>query len=933
MKKITRLSFLLLLLCGSTLVQAQRYNLTGTLLADDTSEPLEAATIMILNPKDSSLINFGRSEANGIFNIRGLNAKDGYLLRITFLSYQMYDQQIPANVAENPYSVGTIRMLPESLLLNEAIVKAEHIPVQIKKDTIEFNALAFKTQENADVETLLKQLPGVEVDSDGTIRAQGEQVRRVLVDGKEFFGTDPTIATKNLPAKAIDKIQVFDRKSDQAIFSGIDDGVREKTLNLTTKKDFKKGLFGTVNAGYGDDERFDGRINVNRFREDQQLSLIGMGNNVNKQGFSVRDYMSFTGAARNMARGGAVQLSFNSNNPSGVPLDFGNNNTGFTRTWAGGLNFNNEWNQKTKANGSYFFNSSNKEVERNLSREDFLANGSFTTFDNSFGINLNESHRANFTLEHDIDSSSNIKFITNGGYSTTNQNSESFSESLTDENLPRNSIDRFNLSTGQGINWSNELLYRLRFNKRGRTFSTNLTFGLNENERNSQLESANRFFRDGTPLRTDSIMQISTQFSNRVSFGGTASYTEPLGKRRYLEMNYTFNQTNTDQDFEVFDINNGERQLNDQLTAKFDNATQYHRGGLNFRKNNASYNFTAGVQLQQTILDGKLLLQDVQINRSFTNLLPSVRFNYDFTSAKSLRLEYATNVNEPSIEQLSPLVDNSNPFNISLGNPNLRPEYAHRFVMGFNTFNPGTFINFFSNISFTYTQNRISNAQQIDENFVRITQPINVDDDYRLSSFLNFGFPIKRPSLRASLSSDLTWIRSVNLINALENQTERLIARSGARLNYRHKELINASLNANISYNQAQYSLQKALNQDFINQNYEADFNLNLTNGFSIGSSFNYAIYNSINGDGLNQEVPIWNASLSKFLLNRRGELRLSVNDLLNRNVGINRIADINFVQEEVIRSLGRYFMLGFTYSLQQLGAAGGGGPMIRMLR
>ncbi len=930
MKKVTRLCLFFLL--ANTALVAQKYNLAGKLLADDTSEPLESATIMILNPADSSLINFGRSESDGSFLIKGLNTKDAYLLRITFIGYQTYDQQIESGISKNPYDVGTIRMQPQSLLLNEAVVKAEHIPVQIKKDTIEFNANAFKTQENAAVEDLLKRLPGMEVDSDGTIRAQGEQVQRVLVDGKEFFGNDPTIATKNLPARAIDKVQVFDRKSDQAVFSGIDDGVREKTLNLTTKKDFKKGLFGTANAGYGSDERFTGKLNLNRFRDDQQLSLIGMGNNINQSGFSIQDYMSFTGAARNMGRGGGgVRLTFNSNDPSGIPLNFGDNNTGFTRTLAGGLNYANEWNKKTKVNGSYFYNNSNKELERDLTRENFLSNGSFLTLDESAGTNINESHRANFTIEHDIDSMSNIKFITNFGLSSTDQNSQSIGKSLSSENILQNANDRYNYSNGQGTNWNNNLLYRLRLGKPGRTLSTNLTFGLNESDRDGELESINRFYESGNVFKTDSIMQINKQDNQTLNFGGNISYTEPLGKRRYLEFNYNYNQNQYDQDYQVFDVNNGEERVNEQLTAKFDNATQYHRAGINFRKNKTDYNFTLGVQLQQTILDGNLILQDVQINRSFTNLLPSVRFNYEFTSTKNLRFDYETSVNEPSIERLSPLVDNSDPFNISMGNPNLRPEYAHRITTGYHMFNPGTFVNFFANLNFTYTQNRISNAQTISDNFVRTTMPINVDNDYRLGSFLNFGFPIIRPSLRASFGANTSWSQGISFINEVENQTNNLNTRGNVRLTYRYKELLDVSVNSSITYNQTRYSLQQSLNQDFINQNYEGEFNLNLPIGMNLGSSLNYAIYNSINDDGLDQSVPIWNAYVSKFLLHKRGELKLGVNDLLNRNVGINRTADINYIQEEIIRSLGRYYMLSFTYSLQQLGGGGPGGMRIMM--
>lgn len=930
MKKVTRLLFFLLL--TSFALQAQRYDLVGTLLADETSQPLEAATIMLLSAKDSALVSFGRSNEKGFFEIKSVSNKDGYLLRITYVGYQVYDQQIPASIAENPYNVGTIRMQLLSTILQEATVKAEHIPVQIKKDTIEFNAQAFKTQENDDVEALLKKLPGVEIGSDGNVTAQGQQVQRLFVDGKEFFGNDPKIALKNLPAKAIDKVQVFDKKSDQAVFSGIDDGVREKTLNLTLKKDHKKGLFGTASAGYGTDERYEGRLSVNRFREDEQLSIVAMGNNTNKQGFSVQDYMSFTGMTRNMGRGGAVRIQINSDD-SDLPLDFGNNNNGFTTTWAGGLNFGNTFNnKKTEVTGSYFFNNADRFVESDRVTQNFLANNTFTENKNSSGTNLNTSHRLNLTVDHKIDSLNSLKLTTRLGYSESERNSQSFGQTLGQDNSLRNESTNRTLSEGNGTNLNSELIWRHRFNKKGRTLSTTFTLGLNDSKRDGEQESVNRFFTEPN-AGLDSIMQTNLQDNNTFNYGANASFTEPLGKRKYLEFNYAFNQNNNDQNREVYDINNGERFFNNGLSNKFDNTTSYHRGGTNFKINKTDWNFNLGLQVQQTELDGKLLLQDVNIRRSFTNLLPNIRFSKEFTSTKNLRLDYETSVNEPSIDQLSPVIDNSDPLNISVGNPSLRPEYAHRVSANYSTFNPGTFRNFFTNLSFTYTQNRITTAQTVDDRFVRTYQPINVDQDYSFNGFANFGFPIKRPYLSMNFNTNTTWARSYGFINNVENQTERLIANTGARLIFRYKEWLEMFLTANLSYNQTNYSLQASQDQNFLNQTYGGEFTVNLPAGFLVTSSLNYQIYNSVDGSGETQEVPIWNASLSKFVMNKRGEIKLTANDILNRNIGISRAADVNYYREERIYSLGQYFMMSFTYSLTPLGARGPMGGGIRIMR
>lgn len=930
MQKITRLLFFFLL--TSFIAQAQRYDLVGTLVAEENSQPLEAATVMLLSAKDSSLVNFGRSDEKGFFEMKGISNKDGYLLRITYVGYQTYDQQIMASVADNPYNVGTVRMQQVSLMLKEATVTAEHIPVQIKKDTIEFNAQAFKTQENDDVEALLKKLPGVEVGSDGNVSAQGQQVQRIFVDGKEFFGNDPKIALKNLPAKAIDKVQVFDKKSEQATFSGIDDGVREKTLNLTLKKDHKKGLFGTASAGYGTDERYEGRLSLNRFREEQQLSIVAMGNNTNKQGFSVQDYMSFTGMARNMGRGGAVRIQINGGD-SDLPLDFGNNNTGFTTTWAGGLNFGNTFNKKkTEITGSYFYNQADRSVESDRLTQYFQSNGNSIENKNALGTNLNTSHRLNVTVDHKIDSLNSLKLTTRLGYSESDKNSQSFSQTVRDNKQLQNESTSQSLSAGNGANLNSELIWRHRFNKKGRTLSTTFTLGLNDSQRDGEQESVNRFFTDQGTL-VDSIMQTNLQDNNTFNYGANASYTEPLGKRKYLEFNYNFNQNNNDQNREVYDVNNGERRFNTGLSNKFDNTTSYHRGGTNFKINKTDWSFNLGLQVQQTDLDGKLLLQDVSIQRSFTNLLPNIRFSKEFTSTKNLRLDYETSVNEPSIDQLSPVIDNSDPLNIYVGNPALKPEYAHRLSANYATFNPGTFRNFFTNLSFTYTQNNITDAQMVDDRFVRTYQPINVDKDYSFNGFANFGFPIKRPYLSMNLNTNTTWAQGYSFINNVENQTERLIASTGARLTFRYKELVELFLTANLTYNQTNYSLQTSLDQDFLNQTYGGEFTFNLPAGFTLGSSLNYQIYTSTDGSGETEEIPIWNASLSKYVLNKRGELKVAANDILDRNVGFSRSAQVNYYREERIYSLGQYFMMSFTYSLSPLGGRGPMGGGMRIIR
>ncbi|MFM7488324.1 MAG: carboxypeptidase-like regulatory domain-containing protein, partial [Cytophagales bacterium] len=325
---------LLVLLTGAYTASAQKYSISGT-VADSARSPLPSSTVMLLNAKDSTLINFGVTDVRGAFEIKNVSLGD-YLLKITFVGYSPFEKKISASGNLSVINVGLIKMEAQNLQLGEVVIRGEKAPVTVKRDTIEFNAGSFKTKANANVEDLLKKMPGMEVDTDGTVRAQGTEVQRVMVDGREFFGRDPKLATRNLPADVVDKVQVFDKRSDQAVFTGIDDGVKEKTINLELKEDKRNGAFGNVMAGYGSNDRFQGKASINRFGKGQQISFLGMGNNINEQGFSFGDFMNFTGGSQQMMGGGGGRMSIqiDGNNNNGVPLNFGGRQNGIMTNYA-----------------------------------------------------------------------------------------------------------------------------------------------------------------------------------------------------------------------------------------------------------------------------------------------------------------------------------------------------------------------------------------------------------------------------------------------------------------------------------------------------------------------------------------------------------------------------------------------------------------------
>ena len=917
----------LVLVLISSAAFAQRISIKGA-LRDSANRPLDGATVMLLDGKDTSLVSFARSQSTGVFEFKNL-ANEAYFLKITYIGLQPVQQNIAPQKGEI-LDLGFIKMLPIPKDLNEVVVKGERDPVKIKQDTIEYNAGSFKVQPNAVVEDLLKRLPGVEVERDGTVKAQGQQVRRVTVDGKEFFGRDPKMATKNLPADAVDKVQVYDRKSDQSQFTGIDDGQREKTINLTLKEEKKKGMFGMATAGLGPDSRYSVKANLNRFSKKRQFSFLGMANNINQQGFSIDDYMNFTGAAQKMMTGGGIRLQFNSDDDAIIPLNFNGRNNGFVKSGGAGLNYNDQLSKKTELQSSYFYNQLDQLIDRETNRESFLPTGSFISKQNTAQNTTNNTHRASWTIDHKIDSLNSLKWTNNANYAQNSANTGSSANTTNANGLLENEGTRQSFSKGNTFRLNSELLWRHKFAKKGRTLSTNLTIGLEQSDRNGNLQAVNSFYApSGAKNRVDTLRQTNTQTNERQSYGLTASYTEPLGKRRFLEVNYALNLTQSDVNRQVFDVNGDGRspRFNTLLSNQFRNDFIYQRGGFNLRFNGTKYNFSTGLSVQQSTLDGELILQNAQIKRSFTNLLPNLRYQYNFSTSRNLNLTYDADVREPSIQQLSPIVDNSDPLNIVIGNPNLRPEYNHRVNLNFFNFNQLNFSNFFAFANFTYTANRITNAQQVDVNLVRTYRPVNVKDDYTFNANLSKGFRIKVLNTRVNFSTNLLLNRGITPINDIDNRTRRLESRNTLRLEYRFKEFFDISSSGSITYNQTTYSLNSALNQSFVNQRYDVEGNFKLTKSLNLSSSLDYSIYNFA-GSSFNQKVPIWNASISQFFLkNKRGELKFSVVDMLNRNVSINRTAQANFVQDERIRSLGRYYLVSFTYSLKNLlgGAPSGG--------
>lgn len=918
-KCFLRLAALFLIYHSSFIIAAaQNITLEGR-ITDSLGTALPAASVVLLEKKDSVLNTFGLADGDGKFSLRRVEPGD-YILQISYLGYRNHWQTVQVKAGNPKMDLGTIVMEQASAELASVEIKADRAPLSMRNDTLEYNAAAFKVQPGAVVEDLLKKLPGVQVQPDGSIKAQGETVRKVLVDGKEFFGDDPKIATKNLPADAVNKVQVYDKKSDRAEFTGIEDGRDEKTINLKLKDDKKQGYFGNATAGVGTEDRYEGRFNVNRFGRRTQMSALGMMNNTNQQGFSFEDYINFMGGLGSFMSGGGgsggTSISLNTDDVGGL---VGNNlKDGFTTTWAGGANLNTEFSKHTSLSLNYFYNRIQNEMERNATRESLLGNQNFNSTETEDRLTRNANHRLNLTFKHKIDSSQNLTLRSHLTLNDALFGSLSQSQTANPEGAAQNRGLRDYDSDGQQLKADATLIYRRRFARKGRAFVADASFNTGSDRRDGLLFSENIFFQNSQP-DTLPVRQRQAYDDDAANWGGSFSYTEPLGKRRYLELRAEHQQyTNrTVKDFydRILTPTPGEA-YNPLLSNRYQRGYRYDRAGMNYLLNRPKYNLTAGAAVQHSALKGEISGSETPIQRTFTRVLPAAFFNYDFKTGRNFSLDYTTLLREPSLEQLQPVVDNSDPLSTYTGNPDLRPEYAHNLNARFLNFDQFTMTSVFANFGATYTRDRITNASTVDSLFRRNLRPVNVAQDFVLTSYASLNTPLRFIKTNLNLTLNSTYNRGVLFVNEAENTTDRWVNTAEIRFDNRKKDRVDWSVGTSLSRNSTRYSVSTALDQAFLNQVYSGEITAFPSKKWAVGTGLDYSIY-SKEAFGERRAVPLWRASLTRYVLkNNKGQIKIAAYDLLNRNIGISRNSQLNYLEEVRIRNLGRYMMASFAYSL-----------------
>jgi hypothetical protein len=906
--------FILLILFIFLTIDLFSQSTTGTLkgkLVDSTSQQVfKGTSISVLNTGDSSITIFGTAKEDGSFFIREIPFGQ-YFLIISFLGFTDTAKIFSVTKEKPEFNAGTINFLRPPNVLTEVIVTAPLMV--IKGDTTDFNASRIKTIPNATTEDLLKKLPGVEVAKDGSVKAQGETVKRVLVNGKKFFGDDPKMATKNIPADIIEKIQVIDALSDQSAFSGFDDGNRVKTINIVTKKDKKKGIFGKASVAAGNEGRYASAISSNRFSGNQQISFIAQGNNINSQNFSAQDFLgSNTGGGANVFSG----------NPSGLAT-----------TLAGGANYNDIWAKKTLVNASYFYNNIKSTADRDRFRETFVADDS-SLFNTSefFSVNDNKNHRLNFEIDHRFDSLNSLFIQPAYSYQENGSSSETHSYTTKGKLSPLNVVRSIVSSQNHGCNISNSILFRHRFKKTGRTFSLSLIQALNTNDRWGKNLSYNNSFAGGI----DTTDQVSSIRSDGKSFGANFSLTEGLGLRAKVELSYNYNYRENNSDQQTYRLDTFTKEHSvvvPNLTNLFENKNISQQGGINYQMQiNRKWNYSVGVAVQHAQLTSDNLTKGSFLDQSSYNLFPFFQIQFRETRAKNLRFIYRGSTRQPTVMQLQDLIDNSNTLHIRSGNPALKQEFTNNFNLNYNAVDIKTFKNFSLNLSAAFVSNKISNINIIntahDSIFVNgfklgpgveFSKPQNLNGAFQISSFMNYSTPIKNPKSRINFIGVVNYNKDVNLVNLVKIFTNNYTLGGTVSFTMNVQEKLDFNFSSNSTYNIIRYSSNQERNGDYFTQRFSIEPTYSSKSGWIISNDFDY-VMNRGQSSGFNQSVPLWNTGLAKlFLKKKQAELRLTVFDILNQNKTITRNVAQNYVEDVRTEALNRYFLVSFTYHLKKI--------------
>ena len=933
-----KLKPLLIVLLSFFSLQAfsQTFPVSGKITDAKDNSALPGASVVLIHLPDSAKVG-AITDNDGSFTIATQPGQ--YIFRASFLGFQTLQRRVA--VIDKPVALGNLALGVNTTTLKEVQI-TEKVPTAVQKgDTTEFNAKAMKVNADANSDELVEKVPGVVI-QDGKVTARGQDVKRVRVDGKEFFGDDAMATLKNLPADVVDKIQLLEEQSEQSRLSGVDDGNREMTMNIVTRPDRRNGVFGRVAAAAGTDDRYQVGGTVNIFKPKRRLTLLGGTNNINQQGFGMEDFL---GGGLGGGRG----------NRGGGGGGFGS--SGITITHNAGINYSEEWGKKITLSASYFGNytdnSGSNDSYRKYFQPDTLRRSIETETEDFARRNTN--HRINARFQYKIDSANTLfiqprlSFQMNNGFSDYDQD-VSYRENPVSisRNETSNDLSGYNLGTN--------LIFSHRFAKRGRTASVGVNIGANKNDSENFTKSDNTTYnsRTGIPnfLNTD---RFRDQLNDGLNFSTNVSFTEPITKTSQLSLNYDYSINRNDSDSRTYDYSEIAQDytiLNESASSTFNNNSFAHQVGLGYNYFNAKINFSARGSYQYSELDNQRLLPNkTQLSKSFVRFIPNANFQYRFTRNKNLRVFYNGNTTNPSLEQLQDVIDKTNPLAHRIGNPNLDQAFRHNLNFRYTAANPTKSTTFVANVSSNLTQNQIVTNRYANntgglltilrdtlQDRATLSQAQNLDGQYNLRSFVSYSIPLKfiKSNLNFDLSADINRtpgittpvdsgtveIRSINTFSYSQNYGGGLTLSSNISQN------LDFNISTRSTYNNAYNTLNPGQRTTYFNQFSRVRLNWVFFKGFVFQTDFTNRFNTSAAAGVSNVNFNMWNVSVGKKLFKKQnGDLRLSVFDLLNQNQGIRQVVTADYFEQVESLALQRYFMLTFTYNIRKFGTGSSNAP------
>jgi hypothetical protein len=915
----------------------QGLTLSGTVTDTLNYTPLSGALVMLIRPADSVLQTFGRCDKAGAFQLNVKNAGK-YILRVAFPGFADYTDLI--TFKKGNISYGVVPMVSKEHLLKEFVLTQQVAAIKIKGDTTEYMADSFKVKDNATVEDLLKRLPGIQVDKNGQITAQGETVQKILVDGEEFFSDDPKVVTEGLQANVVKKVQVFDKKSDQTEFTGIDDGQKIKTINLELKEDKKKGYFGKIEAGGGDEGYFQNQAMINAFKAKMQASAFGIASNTDKVGLGWQDNNNFSSGSgvTEITDEGQVVVTQSNTAEDMAGWDGKYNGQGLPKVWTGGIHFADKWNEdKQHLSANVRSAMQNVEIEgTTLTQNPLPNNQEDITYMNKNQFSKGIRNGFDALYEWKIDSMTSLKLTTTAGTRSTDLLTQYQSAVLLNDADTLNTNTRSVSSHTDATFVNTDVLLRKKFSKKGRTLSLDVKENYKDNVSNGHLNSFTQVYSPYYQINTN---QQKNSNSYTMAIAAKATYTEPLNDKMYLELNYGLTANNSESKNLSYDSS--------ALSKKFDSLDKFYSsdytykiltntGGAAVRFVFKHINFSVGTDISDSRYNqtNQLVPDSSRKPYDYFNYFPKATFVYSLGRETNLRFNYFGSTTQPTIDEISPLHQNSDPTNIMIGNTQLKQQFTNSFSLRFNNFKilSGRFL--FASASVNTINNAISTYTL--SNFgIRSTQYVNVDGNYNGFAFLGYGYKLTKLDMQigAHLNAGLNHINTY--INDTLNKSNNNSYTFTLDVEYFKDKKFTIEFNPSITNNDNSSNITR-YSFSYWTSNSELSFNYQLPYNFEINTVLNLFLREKTVLFNRNNNVLIWNAYVSrKFLKSKQLELRCSVFDILDQNIGYDRTAQTGIITEQTYNTIRRHGMISLIWNFTHTPAGapppqGGGMYMMR---